>query len=155
MKHKLIQSSQLEDRKMKAKIAGMMVLLAGTATVFAATHSSLNETVKPGITGVADLVQDMNNRLNMEMEFVGLEPNTLYVARMENSSCENISGQASTQPNGLYVATYIESNQFGSYSSVFNGLPARAQEAQSVVLYSAEDDSQDGKFTTVHCQNIG
>lgn len=140
---------------MKAKIAGMMVLLAGTATVFAATHSSLNETVKPGIAGVADLVQDIDNRMNMEMEFVGLKPNTLYVARMEYSSCQYLPSQATTQPNGLFVATYIESNQFGTYSSVLEGLPVRAQEAQSVVLYSAEDDSQDGKFTTVHCQNIG
>ena len=140
---------------MKARIAGMMVLLAGTATVFAATHSSLNQTLKPGISGVADIVEGLDKRMNMEMEFVGLEPNTLYVARMESSSCQNIPKQVSTQPNGLYVATYIESNQYGTYSSVLKGLPQQAHGAQSVVLYNASIDPEEQQAATVYCQNIG
>ena len=140
---------------MKAKIAGMMVLLAGTATVFAATHSSLNETPKLTVSGVADIIESIDSRMNMEMEFVGLEPNTLYVARMENTTCNNIKGKVSTQPNGLYVATYIESNQYGTYSSILKGLPKQAHAAQSVVLYSASVDPDQQHVETVYCQNIG
>ena len=140
---------------MKVKIAGTMVLLAATATVFATTNTSLHNFQKSAIHGVADIVESADSRLNLHMEFVGLEPGTLYVARMENTTCNNIQNQVPVQLNGLYVATFVESNPYGSYSSVLKGLPQQAHGARSVILYNANIDSEQQQVETLYCQNIG
>ena len=140
---------------MKTKLLGTMILLAGTATVFAATHSSLNENAKPGISGVADITESLENRLRMELELVGLEPNTQYIARLENFACSDLPKKVSGVPSELFVATYIKSNQFGSYSTVFNGLPTYAKNTRSVALYSDTNSQENIELETVYCLTLG
>ncbi|WP_455220494.1 hypothetical protein [Kaarinaea lacus] len=140
---------------MKLKIAGVLVLVAGTATVFAATHKSLNVDKTPGVNGVAGFVQGLGNELRMEMELVGLQPNTQYIARLENSTCQNLPNKVTSLPSELFVAAYIESNQFGSYSAIFNGLPKYAKNAHSVAVYSETGDQGNIEMNTVYCLNLG
>lgn len=140
---------------MNAKIAGVLIFLAGTATVFAATHSSINDNGKSQVSGIADFVSGIDKELNMEMEFVGLQPNSLYVARLENTACQNLPREASRLPNGQFVATFVESNQFGSYSNIIKGLPAYAENSRSVALYSDSDTDENNGIKTVYCVNLG
>ena len=132
-----------------------MVLLAGTATVFAASHKSIGVDSELDVNGVAGFIETGGKELGLEMEFVGLQPNSLYVARLENSACQNIPKKISAFPNGLSIAMFVESNAFGSYSTVMNRLPADAMAAQSVALYKESGNSQDGEIVTVYCKNIG
>ena len=140
---------------MKVKIAGIVVLLAGTATVFAATHKSLDVDTRPGVSGVAGIVKGMENELRMEMELVGLKPNAQYIARLENSACSDLPANVAAMPSELFVATYIESNQFGSYSTVFNGLPEYAKNARSVALYRDNGNQGSTELENVYCLNLG
>lgn len=139
---------------MKTKIAGAMILLAGTATVFAATHVTLNkEQHGTNVSGIAAFVDGIDKKLTMEMEFVGLQPGNIYLARLENTSCRNLFRQSTSLSNGLQVAMFVESNQFGSYSTVMKGLPSDAKDAKSVALYK-DVESNDG-VNTVYCINLG
>ena len=140
---------------MNVKIAGVLIFLAGTATVFAATHASLNENNETRISGIAGFVDGVGNQLNMEMEFVGLQPNSLYVARLENTLCQNISANVSSLPGGEHVAAFVESNQFGAYSNILKGLPDQVMTAQSVALYSDFSAGQSGGVSTVYCVDLG
>ena len=140
---------------MKMKIAGVLVLLAGTATVFAATHKSLNTDIKPGVSGVAGIVEGLENEFNLEMELVGLKPNAQYIARLENSTCGDLPDNVAAMPDNLFVATYIESNKFGSYSTVFNGLPEYAKNARSVALYSDSGSQVGAGLENVYCLDLG
>ena len=140
---------------MKAKIVGMVVLLAGTATVFAATHKSIGVDDELDVNGVAGFIETGSKGLGLEMEFVGLQPNSLYVARLENSACQNLPKKISAFPNGPSIAMFVESNAFGTYSTVMSRLPADAKATQSVALYKERGDSQDEEIVTVYCKNIG
>ncbi|MCI0507484.1 MAG: hypothetical protein L0Z73_15425 [Gammaproteobacteria bacterium] len=140
---------------MKLKIAGVLILVAGTASVFATTHKSLNVEPLPAISGVASLVDGLGKELNMEMELVGLQPNSQYIARLENSACQKLPGEATAIPAELFVATYIESNQFGSYSAKFNGLPKYAEAARSVAIYSEAGEAGEVALNNVYCMNLG
>jgi hypothetical protein len=147
--------NQQEDGEMKLKIAGVMVLVAGTATVFAATHKSLNVDTMPSVSGVAGFVNGLGKELRMEMEMVGLQPNTQYIARLENNTCQTLPVKVTTLPTELFVATYIESNQFGSYSTIFNGLPKHAENARSVAIYSETGKAGEVELNNVYCMNLG
>lgn len=138
---------------MKTKIAGAMILLAGTATVFAATHATLKEKQGTNISGIAAFVDGIDKKLTMEMEFVGLQPGSLYLARLENTACQDLARQSLSLSNGTHVAMFVEPNQFGSYNTVMKGLPVSARDAKSVALY--EDVDSDDAVNTVHCVNLG
>ena len=138
---------------MNNKLIGVLIFLTGTATVFAATHASLEESKQTHISGAAGFVAGVNDKLNMEMEFIGLEANTLYVARMENLSCESLPARSSGMPNGMQVATFVESNQFGSYSSLIKGLPENSRNARSVALYHNTD--LEGSVAKAFCVDLG
>ena len=139
---------------MKTKIAGVMMLLAGTATVFAATHATLNkEEHDINVSGIAAFVDGIDKKLTMEMEFVGLQPGNIYLARLENTSCRNLFRQSTSLSSGTHVAMFVESNQFGSYSTLMKGLPSNARDAKSVALYK-DEESNDG-VKTVYCINLG
>jgi len=139
---------------MKTKIAGIMIMLAGTATVFAATHKSLNSDSLSDVSGTAGFFKTINEELSLEMEFVGLQPNDLYVVRLENSGCQSLPARVSAFPSGLAVAMFVEPNDFGSYSAVMKGLPSYAETAHSIALYKTSD-APHGEIETVYCQNIG
>lgn len=139
---------------MNKKIAGILIFLAGTATVFAATHAKLNENSGSDISGIAGFV-GVGTEINIEMEFVGLEPNNLYVARLENTACQNLSNTASALSSGLHVAAFVESNQFGAYSNILKGLPAQAREARSVALYSDAGTESGNGYATAYCVDLG
>ena len=138
---------------MNNKLAGVLIFVAGTATVFAATHATLEESKQSSISGVAGFVAGINDVLNMEMEFTGLKANSLYVAKLENQSCQNLPQRSSAIPAGLQVATFVESNQFSSYSALMKGLPEYSRSAKSVALYNNTDVQ--GGFETAFCIDLG
>jgi len=140
---------------MKVKIAGIIALLAGTATVFAATHKSLNIEPESSVNGVAGIVKGLDDKWSIEMELVGLQPNTQYIVRLENTACQNLPDKPSASPGRLFVATYIESNQFGTLSTLFEGLPEYAKNAHSVALYSESNNQDNVQLKNVHCLNLG
>ena len=140
---------------MNAKIAGVLIFLAGTATVFATTHASLTKDNKSQISGVASFISGFGKEINMEMEFVGLQPNGEYVARLENKTCQNLPSQAPTLSGGTYIAAFVQSNKYGSYSEFLKGLPGNIKSAKSVALYSNVSGGDANTISTVYCIDLG
>lgn len=141
--------------KAKTKIAGIIMLLAGTATVFATTHKPLSVDSRLSIHGAAGFIEPGDAGIGLEMEFVGLQPGSLYVARLENATCSEIPKKVPGLSNGISVAMFVESNIYGAYSSVLRELPKEAKAAQSIALYKENGDSREREVVTVYCQNIG
>jgi len=140
---------------MKAGILGAMVLLAGTATVFAATHKTLNDDSIAKMEGTAGFINVTDGGLGLEVEYAGLKPGTLYIVRLENSACENLPRTRVSFSNGPSIAMFIEPNEYGSYHTVMNPLPEKARDSGSIVLYNTGIDTANEEITTAYCQNIG
>jgi hypothetical protein len=133
---------------MKAKIVGFLLFLAGTATVFAATHVSLYKDANSTISGVAGISEGLGMELKLEMEIVGLKPNAVYVAKIGSASCQS-------QNNGTGIAAFIVANDFGSYSSVMRGMPTSVKTARSINLYSDNSDQSRIDVENVYCLELG